>query len=209
LGSPKGITVIPFAEIGPPWFIAVKTTVVHTLAMSREAPQFKLRMPDELKQVIEESAKENGRSMNAEIVSRLEQSQDAPRLHLTDQQARAIAAEILEKLETPANPSVLLPDDLAAVGTFAEMQEVLIVRRLMEDEALQRIIRATNEKAHAVYEAQGLSEQYLALQRHLSLLRKLETLMLGWLADLNEDQRRLASEIEDVSSEEDKRTARK
>ncbi|CNG22785.1 Arc family DNA-binding protein [Yersinia enterocolitica] len=39
--------------------------------MSREDPQLRIRIPIELKEKIEESAKENSRSMNAEIVQRL------------------------------------------------------------------------------------------------------------------------------------------
>lgn len=42
--------------------------------MSREDPQFKLRWPVELKDKVSESAKAYGRSMNADIVARLEQS---------------------------------------------------------------------------------------------------------------------------------------
>lgn len=38
----------------------------------REYPQMKLRMPPELKDLIEKSSKGSGRSMNAEIVHRLE-----------------------------------------------------------------------------------------------------------------------------------------
>lgn len=40
--------------------------------MSRSDPQFKLRLPLELKERIEEDAKKNKRSINAEIVSCLE-----------------------------------------------------------------------------------------------------------------------------------------
>lgn len=39
--------------------------------MSREDPQFRIRLPADLKEKIEESAKDNGRSLNAEIVHRL------------------------------------------------------------------------------------------------------------------------------------------
>ncbi|MDC7704053.1 Arc family DNA-binding protein [Vogesella sp. LYT22W] len=42
--------------------------------MSREDPQMKLRLPLDLKQQIEEVAKANNRSMNAEIVARLQAS---------------------------------------------------------------------------------------------------------------------------------------
>lgn len=50
------------------------TTVVHYPRMSREDPQFKLRMPLELKARIEQAAKDSRRSLNAEIVARLEES---------------------------------------------------------------------------------------------------------------------------------------
>ncbi|EMM1612195.1 Arc family DNA-binding protein [Raoultella ornithinolytica] len=42
--------------------------------MSREDPQLRIRLPIELKEKIEEVAKSNNRSMNAEIVQRLDQS---------------------------------------------------------------------------------------------------------------------------------------
>lgn len=40
--------------------------------MSREDPQLRIRLPVELKEVIEASSKQNNRSMNAEIVTLLE-----------------------------------------------------------------------------------------------------------------------------------------
>ena len=40
--------------------------------MSREDPQLKLRLPPDLKSRVEDAAKANNRSMNAEIVSRLQ-----------------------------------------------------------------------------------------------------------------------------------------
>ncbi|HBM7604697.1 TPA: Arc family DNA-binding protein [Enterobacter hormaechei subsp. xiangfangensis] len=42
--------------------------------MSREDPQLRIRLPVELKEKIEDSAKVNNRSMNAEIVQRLDGS---------------------------------------------------------------------------------------------------------------------------------------
>ncbi|MFS4412467.1 Arc family DNA-binding protein [Providencia sp. T47] len=42
--------------------------------MSREDPQLRIRLPIELKEKVEVAAKENTRSMNAEIVQRLEMS---------------------------------------------------------------------------------------------------------------------------------------
>lgn len=42
--------------------------------MAREDPQLKLRLTEELKALVTNAAKANGRSVNAEIVSRLEAS---------------------------------------------------------------------------------------------------------------------------------------
>lgn len=54
--------------------IVVKTTVVHDPLMSREDPQFKLRMPANLRDQAEMAARASGRSLNAELVARLEAS---------------------------------------------------------------------------------------------------------------------------------------
>lgn len=54
--------------------VYVKTHLVHHLRMKRTDPQFKLRIPEELKARIDEAAKESRRSINAEIIARLEQS---------------------------------------------------------------------------------------------------------------------------------------
>lgn len=61
----NGTTVVPLLST-PPWFMIS--------AMSRDAPQFKLRMPLDLKDRVEASAKKNRRSLNAEITARLEES---------------------------------------------------------------------------------------------------------------------------------------
>lgn len=52
----------------------VNTPCSYNLAMSRDINPFGLRMPPELRERIEESARESGRSMNAEIVHRLNES---------------------------------------------------------------------------------------------------------------------------------------
>jgi ethanolamine utilization microcompartment shell protein EutL len=57
--------------------IVVNTTVIHHRPMSRESPQFKLRMPEDLHGRVFDAAGEAGRSMNAEIVFRLERSFEA------------------------------------------------------------------------------------------------------------------------------------
>lgn len=62
--------------------------------MSRDDPHFRLRIPENLKREIEASARENSRSITAEIVHRLEHS-----FHLTESDKESLADEI-EQLRT-------------------------------------------------------------------------------------------------------------
>ena len=62
--------------------------------MSHDWPQYKLRIPPELKALIESSAKDSNRSLNAEIISRLEtslQSEKPADQPLTAAEAKAVA----------------------------------------------------------------------------------------------------------------------
>ena len=68
--------------------------------MARTDPQFNVRMPADLKEKIEEAAKSSGRSINAEIITRLEstlldQSED---VLLPAEKARMLADSSKEKL---------------------------------------------------------------------------------------------------------------
>ncbi len=62
--------------------------------MSRDDPHFRLRIPETLKREIEASARENSRSITAEIVHRLEHS-----FLLSDSDKKSLADEI-EHLRT-------------------------------------------------------------------------------------------------------------
>lgn len=72
-----------------------KTTVIHDQPMSREDPQFKLRMPASLRDQADQAARAAGRSLNAELVARLEASflsSAAPEKLLTAARARELAS---------------------------------------------------------------------------------------------------------------------
>lgn len=96
--------------------IEVNGNVRHQCVMSRDDPHFRLRVPTELKTRIEAAAAENNRSMNAEIVARLEasfQGLDGLPPGLTarvkasaDTKGRSVQEEIVQALEIsfPAPP---------------------------------------------------------------------------------------------------------
>ncbi|MGE4533412.1 Arc family DNA-binding protein [Halomonas sp.] len=69
--------------------------------MSRTDPQFKLRVPLELKEQIEKAAEENHRSMNAEIVARLQSTFEEHSLygHKLSPEVLALGANDLAELK--------------------------------------------------------------------------------------------------------------
>lgn len=87
----------------PPWSIIC--------AMSREDSQFKLRMPAELREKIEEAAKDSKRSLNAEIVARLEDSEfrsGTPTQIPSASKARQLAASARKRTAEQVRNEVLL-----------------------------------------------------------------------------------------------------
>lgn len=61
--------------------IAVKRKMRHICVMSDDDAHFRLRIPRQLKEWVEESAKTNNRSINAEILSCIELARDGVVLH--------------------------------------------------------------------------------------------------------------------------------
>ncbi|CAM6491861.1 Arc family DNA-binding protein [Enterobacter intestinihominis] len=83
--------------------------------MSREDPQLRIRLPIELKEKIEFSAKENNRSMNAEIVQRLE------RTYLAD-----LPEDVILSAQDVINIAAGAKDELSNIifrRTFAEINK--------------------------------------------------------------------------------------
>ena len=76
--------------------------------MSREDPQLKIRLPLELKEKITESAAEYGRSINSEVVTRLEESFNQTNLVASDPYKRMLLANVAMIVASEAdnpNPS--------------------------------------------------------------------------------------------------------
>jgi hypothetical protein len=67
------------------------------LQMSREHPQMRIRLPPELKEKIEEAAHDNRRSMNAEVIARLQASFEEDAGELMPDQTELLM-ELLKKL---------------------------------------------------------------------------------------------------------------
>lgn len=82
--------------------------------MARQDPQIKLRLPDELKNKISSAAEKNGRSMNAEILSRLELSIDFEDEYGTIEEVMREVWNDIEKLKT----TVLEHDQLLSPNRY-------------------------------------------------------------------------------------------
>lgn len=124
--------------------MSVNTTVVHHSLMTREYPQFKLRMPEELHAAIAAEAEAAGRSMNAEIVKRLENSTETwPKLRSDIWQEVADAAE-----ENGINFAQQVERDLS----FAHAPLLVRVSALLKEPRIRDDIANTAEARGASFQ---------------------------------------------------------
>lgn len=87
--------------------------MIYDPNMSREDPQMKLRMPADLKACIEEAAEAAGRSMNAEIVARLQASFQAPPAGTPSEAWEDQARQLMQARRAAASAGVALVNALA------------------------------------------------------------------------------------------------
>lgn len=113
------------------------------MADDRTDPQYKLRMPADLKAQIEGAARVNKRSMNAEIVARLEESL---KTQFTDEQK----AKIQEEQRAIIEANGLLERYSSVSREFAIMSEQMswIVNKMKSLEAAlaEKGLRAPSQK---------------------------------------------------------------
>jgi plasmid stability protein len=67
------------------------------MTISKQQNSFPLRMPEEMRKRLEERAKENGRSMTAEIVAMLQQVLDSEGSNLSGVPAGILLHEVIER----------------------------------------------------------------------------------------------------------------
>jgi hypothetical protein len=82
--------------------------------MSRDIAPFGVRMPPELKGQIEQAASASGRSLNAEVVYRLQTSFDKPRsgdFDLTEVPSEELLKEFIERFSSKIRIEILEPSD--------------------------------------------------------------------------------------------------
>lgn len=118
--------------------MAVKRIVVQRSGMAKDDLYFRLRIPDELKAKVQESANGNHRSMTAEIIARLESSFefDEMKIHadrLADSQDRyVLALEQISDLQRKATE---------VLGSFVLNPEKIEEFKKNNPEALQRLVQ--------------------------------------------------------------------
>lgn len=150
--------------------------------MSREDPQMKIRLPSDLKDQIEASAKAAGRSMNAEIVARLQAS-------FPDSLNISLPAMTMRAGELPLDVDRLLkslPADLSSQYALHLYRSEETIARAQLDEAreeygslykkLQKLLAneagAPGPKARAKEAVTGTKRRIDELEHQLHLLAR-------------------------------------
>ncbi|NYF21928.1 hypothetical protein HDC36_003404 [Xanthomonas sp. JAI131] len=128
--------------------------------------QFKLRLPVNLFQRLEAQAGITNRSVSAEIITRLEESFEKPKVTLTSDQVRDLAGEFMSifKMEV-SKAEKLQADDLDSL--FKKMEQ----RYLEEADVLASLTVAAEQEAYAIRSIEGHSARYETAQQKLRKLR--------------------------------------
>lgn len=147
------------------------------LPPSRVAPQFVVRLPDEaFRDRLAAAAKERGRSMNSEIVARLEASFDDGPNEFAEWERYKIEASHRLKLEGAKVTSALLAGCYMALYAWARNGELEENKESIEgtikvaETLIARAQDGTWERFQAEYD--------VAKEKHEALLSQLETLPL-------------------------------
>lgn len=102
-------------------------------------PQFKLRLPPELKERIEDAAEKNNRSMNAEIIARLDAFDDLDKLLKNFELAkeRILAAQ---RIEASLQKQVEILNDAWKIETAHadKLMDVLVNHLKLSDDEILR-----------------------------------------------------------------------
>lgn len=111
--------------------------------MKQTDPQYKLRMPVELKALIDEAAKENHRSINAEIIARLAASFNAEVVDFALAiPPRSAAGTSIARPLALGNAESLLE---AALAAFREEQIMLLTSQLIAEIELTAVLGEETE----------------------------------------------------------------
>jgi hypothetical protein len=162
--------------------------------MGREDPQLKLRLTEALKEAVTEAAKTNNRSVNSEIVARLENSFEIT----VDPKALAQAYEFTEDLRKRLELAWEEFDaDVKRLNAeFAQVEALRLQQRKdIEKKRAELLEMLRNERARN-REAQRTKEQEIAAREERMFLRGLEMKQRAMerRKQIREDEARLREE---------------
>lgn len=123
--------------------------------MARRDPQFNVRIPAELKQAIEEAAKENNRSINSEIVYRLQQSFENP-----SKQSGSETGSASEDHRISSSDSRKLKGLLSRMLDMVEMAEQDEAREAVEENEAYDRRSELDEKTEQSNGSESADERY-------------------------------------------------
>lgn len=99
---------------------------------SRDLEKVIVRLPDGMRDLLKATAAANNRSMNAEIVERLQQSLELPRIVATAEASIASIGKTLKTAEATFNEAVKLAEHYKLEAEVANMKVASLRNRLAE-----------------------------------------------------------------------------
>jgi len=112
------------------------------LQMARKDPQFNVRMPQDLKEMIEASAKDNQRSINAEIVHHLRNAMEAAG-YINDDLIGARKSADARHIDSPAPEQTNTP--IPSTRRVYKRQKKAVLQTDIPDEVLRDLVDRLQE----------------------------------------------------------------
>lgn len=115
--------------------------------MSREDPQLKLRLPLDLKEKITESAKVNGRSMNAEIVYQLEEAYDENMITLPREKFHTFLQDVEIIINNSKDQAKLIRDQTAIIENLDEVIRLVDQTKFYKTKLAEIIMKIASDNS--------------------------------------------------------------
>lgn len=168
--------------------------------MSRVDPQMKIRLPADLKDRIEFSAKENNRSMNAEIISMLQGS-----IEKFDEDVASLSKSLSDMKKANESTGLYDPYERAALFKVLLLEELLLLKRRVSHLGGARAVLEA-EKADLVRRIDGPPLKGTAGEQKSHFSQILPSYPLSALLT-SEELNRLAERVVELQNERTKPAA--
>ncbi|MFB5706617.1 Arc family DNA-binding protein [Acinetobacter radioresistens] len=118
--------------------------------MSREDPQLKIRLPLELKEKITESASKYGRSINSEVVTRLEESFDENKVFISKDKLTSFLLDVEKITNNSKEQAKLIKDQSMVIDNLGEVIDLVDQTEFHKTKLAKLFVEFANQEEYQI-----------------------------------------------------------